>query len=141
MNNNFNVKNMVNGTSDCAAAKLYNSWRTVVALLDKMGFNEYEAEALLHSKHVRWAAKPKVMNSSTVLRTYLEKNGILHRSKTVNALVMDKFAVSDKLELNDEGVPCHRGTMPGNYHPNKTILVPIGTPRSCDPTSETYWSA
>jgi hypothetical protein len=45
-----------------------------------------------------------------------------------------------KLELNADGVPCHRGTMPGNYDPKKTILVPVGTPLACDPTSETYWS-
>ena len=44
-----------------------------------------------------------------------------------------------ELKANEQGIPCHEGTMPGNPAAGKT-LVPVGTPNSCNPHSETYWS-
>ena len=141
MNKHFNVKNMANETANLPATKLYNSWSNVVRMLDNVNFNDWEAEAILRSKHPIMATCGMTkLASATVLETYLKDVGITHRSKKVNELVMKAFGKGYNLELNDEGVPCRRGTMPGNYHPNKTILVPVGTPLCCDPTSETYWS-
>ena len=145
MNKNFNVIKMASDTGDAYSAGSYASWVAVVRLLDTRGFNRYEAEAILRSKVTRWARDcfgegDGKANTSNTLAKYLDSNNITPRSKEVNELVMETFGKEYKLELNKEGVPCRRGTMPGNYHPNKTILVPVGTPRSCDPTSELYWS-
>ena len=93
----------------------------VARRLAQRGFNIWEAEALIRTN-----------------MTY--DLTIEPRSSLVNGLVMKVFGKEHKLELNENGVPCKRGTMPGNYNPNKTILVPLGTPNCCDPTSETYWS-
>ena len=139
----FNVKNMARDTSDAYSAYSFNSWVGVVRILAVRGFNVWEAEAILRSKTTRWCRDAYAKTfpaANNTLSKYLDSNNITPRSKEVNELVMEIFGREYKLELNKEGVPCRRGTMPGNYHPNKTILVPVGTPCSCDPTSETYWS-
>lgn len=145
MNKNFNVRKMAFDTGGGTAAGFYASWVAVVRLLDTRGFNRYEAEAILRSKVTRWARDcfgegAGKANTSNTLAKYLDKNNIKPRCKYVNELVFETFKDELKLELNKEGVPCTRGTMPGNYDPKKTILVALGTPLSCDPTSETYWS-
>jgi hypothetical protein len=70
----------------------------------------------------------------------LDKYGLAPRSDKMNALVMATFAEEYDLVLDENGVPCRRGTMPGNPSGGE-ILVALGTPNSCDPTSETYWSS
>lgn len=140
----FNVKNMARDTSDAYSADSFTSWEGVVRILAIRGFNSWEAEAILRSKTTRWCrdafAKTFPAANSTLAK-YLDSNSMTPRCKEVNELVMNTFGEEHKLELNEEGVPCRRGTMPGNYHPNKTILVPVGTSLINDPTSETYWSA
>ncbi len=126
------------------SADSYNSWPAVCRLLAQRGFNAYEAEAILRSKITRWArdefgegcGKP---NTSGTLAKYLDKYKIKPSCDEVNELVFETFKDELGLELNDKGQPCHRGTMPGNPK-GGTILVPLGTPLCCDPTSETYWS-
>lgn len=139
----FDPVKMAKDTANAYSAGAYTSWTSVCRLLAVRGFNEWEAEAILRSKWTRWArdlwespSKP----TATALANYLDKHKIKPRGKAVSGLVMEAFGEEYKLELNEDGVPCTRGTMPGNYHPNKTILVPLGTPLCCDPTSETYWS-
>jgi hypothetical protein len=118
----------------------FKSWGRVVNSLEKAYYNSYEIEAentkLLDTVTAPFNGKAPY----TALVNYLKANDMGHKSKKMYAMIYKAFGKRDKLELNDEGIPCHRGTMPGNYHPDRTILVPVGTPRSCDPTSELYWS-
>ena len=139
----FKVNTVVKATQDAYSVGSFNSWTAVVRLLAKRGFNQWEAEALLFSKHMRWASdsrKGQAQATSADVARYLDSNNITHRCKEVNTLIMSTFGKEHKLELNGDGIPCKRGTMPGNYDPKKTILVALGTPSSCDPTTEQYWS-
>lgn len=137
MNKNFNVKNLARDTADLPLAKRFKSWRFAIRALDELNFNLWEAEAVLAYAN---ATIRKSGLTAGDLKRWLADRGIVHQSTFVNNLVMAKFGKEYDLELNEKGQPCRRGTMPGNYHPNKTILVPLGTPACCDPTSETYWS-
>ena len=141
----FNVRKLAGETTDAYSYSSFSVWKSVVAVFAKRGFNSWEAEAIIRSKHLRWAADCRKSqdghaNHLDVAR-YLDKYDIAPGNKEVNGLVMQTFGEEHGLELNSEGVPCRRGTMPGNYDPNKTILVPLGTPLCLDPTSETYWSS
>lgn len=139
----FNPKSLCNDTKNLPVAKKFNSWSRVCIELAKMKFNQWEAEAILKSDFPQNAlddAEIKRGATATVLTNWLKLWGVGPRSLSSNKLVMKTFGKEYNLELNEEGIPCRRGTMPGNYHPNKTILVPLGTPACCDPTSETYWS-
>lgn len=146
----FNPKSLAADTKDAYSADSFSSWVSVARLLAKRGFNRFEAEAILRSKLTRWCrdefGSNRGLQFASTLDKYLTKYKVTPGCKEVNELVMGTFngsignAPDLKLELNGQGVPCQRGTMPGNYHPNKTILVPLGTPLACDPTSETYWS-
>lgn len=129
-------------TIDLPGTKLFKSWGRVVNSLTKAGYNNYEIEAIARDYYILKSAAGSSVGGApfTALVKWLEFFGVTPRSTAVNNMIMKEFGKRDKLELNEAGVPCHRGTMPGNYHPNKTILVPVGTPLSCDPTSETYWS-
>lgn len=122
------------------------SWKSVVKVLADAGFNRWEAEAILNSNIVTEARNTFAFTKNTeravssCLSAYLEANVIKPRCKLVNDLVMARFGKELGLELNDEGIPCQRGTMPGNPQ-GGSILVPLGTPAICDPTTELYWSA
>lgn len=139
-NHLFNPTKLAEETSNAYSADRYNSWKSVAALLADRGFNAWEAEAILRSKWTRWAAdefhtgsrKP----SATCLAKFLDKHGYKPQHEEVNELVLQSF---DDLIPNEKGIPCRKGTMPGNPEGGE-ILVPVGTPISCDPTSETYWS-
>jgi len=136
MNKNFNVKNLARETADLPLAKRFKSWRFAVRALDELNFNAWEAEAVLE-----YANATLVENGLTAgdLKRWLAEQEIAHHSPLVNRLVMVKFGKEYTLELNELGIPCRRGSMPGNPQAG-TILVPLGTPASCDPTTETYWS-
>lgn len=147
---NFDPVRLAEDTSNAYSAGCYTSWTSCARVLAKRGFNVFEAEAILRSKITRWARdmwnKPGTPTSGA-LEAYLDKYNVVPGCKEVNDLVMGTFDGSCEdigcpnlhLERNDKGIPCRRGTMPGN--PNGgTILVPLGTPLCCDPTSETYWS-
>mgnify|MGYP000965410977 CR=1 FL=1 len=140
---NFNPRKLANETRDAYSANRFTSWERCAMELAKRGFNVFEAEAILRSKHTRWCRdeyhEGNGPATSGCLSKYLDAHQIGPRCKEVNDLVMGTFGVKYKLELNEKGIPCHRGTMPGNYDPKKTILVPLGTPACCDPTTETYW--
>lgn len=139
----FNPVGLARETEDAYSAGSFNSWVAVARILAKRGFNRFEAEAILRSKITRWCRDAYAKSypaSSTCLSKYLDNNNITPRCKEVNDLVMGTFGEEHKLELNENGVPCTRGTMPGNYSPNRTILVALGTPASCNPQTETYWS-
>lgn len=148
----FNVAGVAAGTENAYSAGSFSSWTSVVRVLAKRGFNRFEAEAILRSKITRWCRDEANIDTfdmapANTLSKYLDKHDITPGCKEVNGLVVGTFNGSVEgcpnldLELNKDGVPCQRGTMPGNYDPNKTILVPLGTPLCLDPTSETYWSA
>ncbi len=142
-NYKFNPNQLAKETSDAYSAASYTSWNSVCLLLAQRGFNRWEAEAILRSKWTRWARdmwdKPSKPTSSA-LAAYLDMYGLVPGHPKVNELVMDTFGVELNLELNEHGRPCRRGSMPGNPA-GVTVLVPLGTPPICDPTSETYWSA
>lgn len=126
-------------TNDTYSARYYTSWVNVCRLLEKRGFNRFEAEAFLRSKHVRWARDEfggtRTPTANTVAK-YLDKHNYKSGCKELNELVLGTFP---QFEPNVEGVPCERGTMPGNPTAGET-LVPVGTPTSCNPHSELYWS-
>lgn len=140
----FNPVTLARDTEDAYSADCFTSWVEVARVLARRGFNVWEAEAILRSKWTRWcrdqfgegAGKP---NTSGTLAKYLDHNGYEPGHKEVVELVMGTFGEEHELELNENGVPCRRGTMPGNPD-GGTILVPLGTPSCCDPTTETYWS-
>lgn len=142
----FNVKNMVAETENSPVAKLFASWPSVVRLLAKRGFNRFEAEALLTSKLTqngvlalrKWGSNKKL--TSVDYAFWLDSLGLAPGKAAVNNAVMEVFGDELKLELNEDGVPCKRGTMPGAPGAG-SVLVPLGTPRINDPTSELYWSA
>ena len=143
---NFNHSKMAEKMASVPAAKIYNSFPTLVRFLDKSGYNAYEAEAILLSD---WPAKAIKefgcgagggKGNTGTLKAYLTRIGAEPSSRKVSDIVIKFFKESDHLELNSKGIPCRRGTMPGNPT-GGTILVPVGTPISCDPTSETYWSS
>ena len=139
----FRPETVARETEDAYSAASFTSWVGVARVLAKRGFNSWEAEAIMRSKLTRWCRDQFAKTSPaspTTLAKYLDKYNVTPRCKEVNDLVMGTFGKEHKLELNEEGIPCHRGTMPGNYDPKKTILVPVGTPACCDPTTETYWS-
>jgi hypothetical protein len=120
----------------------FKSWGRTVNALEKAYYNSYEIEAIANNSYLLNAvcAPYDYKAPYTALVNYLKANDMGHKSKKMYAMIFKAFGKRDKLELNEEGIPCHRGTMPGNYHPDRTILVPVGTPRSCDATSELYWS-
>lgn len=141
MNNSyrFNPAEMATQTEDAYSAGSYNSWEQVCRVLAKRGFNAWEAEAILRSKWTRWCRdefQTGAKANSKHLEKFLDKYGYKPGHAEVNELVLGTF---DDLEANEKGVPCRRGTMPGNPKAG-SVLVPVGTPLSCDPTSETYWS-
>jgi hypothetical protein len=137
----FNPSTLAEETGNAYSADRYNSWKSLATLLADRNFNAWEAEAILRSKWTRWAAdkfhtgsrKP----SSSCLGKYLDHYGYTTRHPEVNRLVLETF---DELVADENGVPCREGTMPGNPEGGR-IKVPVGTPLSCDPTSETYWSS
>lgn len=143
MNNSRYIKETAKATSTNAASAKYNSWLNVARALDKTGFATHEAEAILGSDLPLFAwetlpnTKRRVANSTTLL-TYLKSMDFGPRSAKTNMLVFEKFGKKLGLELNEEGIPCRRGNVVCG---GTSILVPLGTPLICDPTSETYWSS
>lgn len=144
-NHRFNPDSLAKETMGAFSSDRYNSWKSVVTLLADRHFNSWEAEAILRSKHTRWAADQFHKGSSrkpsaSCLERYLDAKQISPGCPEVNQLVMDTFAEEYDLVLDEKGRPCREGTAPGNAAAGK-ILVPLGTPLACDPTSETYWSS
>ncbi len=119
----------------------FKSWGRVVNSLQAAHYNSYEIEVIAKTPGIlRAATKPFGGKAPfTSLVKYLAANDMAHGSKRLTGLIFKMFGKKDKLEYNEDGKLCHRGTMPGNPQ-GGSILVPIGTPLSCDPTSETYWS-
>lgn len=142
-NYSFDPVKLAKETKDAYSADSFTSWLNVVRLLAKRGYNRFEAEAILRSKITRWcrdAWAGKGPPTAKALADYLDRNQTVPGCAEVNDLVMETFAEEYDLELNDRGQPCRRGTMPGNYHPDRTTLVPLGTPACCNPHTEQYWS-
>jgi hypothetical protein len=138
--NKFNPVKMANKTGDVDAAKEYSNWPNVCRMLDQRGFNVWEAEAILLSEwtklaFVKWNKPTKP--TATALANFLDDNNFTPNCSAVNELVMNTFGNEFCLELNSDGIPCRRGNVVVG---GASILVPLGTPSSCDPTQELYWS-
>lgn len=141
MRYDFNPHTLAERTADAYSADRFNSWIALCRMLGNRGFNVFEAEAILRSKHTRWAREELgegagKRNTSHTLARYLDKHSIVPDCKECNELVLGTFP---QFEANADGVPCERGTCPGNPGVGET-LVPVGTPLCCNPHSETYWS-
>jgi hypothetical protein len=133
---NFTPSVLVRNLSDTPKiADMFNSLPRVARELSKHGYNIVEAEAFLRSSFAEKAVMFYGRSSGDLLK-YLNEEGFTPGSSILNALTL---ADNPNLELNADGVVCRRGTMPGNPAAG-TVLVPVGTPLCCDPTSETYWS-
>lgn len=152
-NYSFDPVKLARETRDVLSSKLFTSWVEVVRVLARRGFNRFEAEAILRSNTVVWCRdefgpkgpdeygpEPGTKSNSGTMSKFLDSRNITPGCKVINKMVMNIFGKDYDLELNDRGQPCRRGTMPGNYDRNRTVLVPLGTPACCDPTTETYWS-
>lgn len=137
----YTVGKIVGQTMGLPHARLFKSWERTVNALEKAGYNSYEIEVIAKDDQLCRTAAFSHSNGApyTALVNEIRDRGILSGHPKLNQMVMNTFALSDGLELDANGVPCHRGTMPGNPQ-GGSILVPIGTPASCDPTKEQYWS-
>jgi hypothetical protein len=146
----FDPKEVAVKTADAYSADRYNSWTACALLLARRGFNRWEAEAILRSKIMRWVDGQRLKAGKVTsgdLADYLDQYKVVPHCAEVNELVMGTFSGDYldlgcpdlHLELNDKGVPCHRGTMPGNPGAG-SVLVELGTSACCDPTTEQYWS-
>lgn len=64
-------------TADAYSFDRYRDWRACVALLLRRGYTERQAEAILRSKHMRWAADQSPNRygrvTSADLARYLDK--------------------------------------------------------------------
>jgi hypothetical protein len=139
MNNNyrFDYKKLATDTADAYSADSFNSWERVCRILAARGFNAWEAEAILRSKWTRWCRDEFQVGStanSACLEKFLDKYHYKPGHSEVNELVLGTF---DDLVANNRGVPCRKEK---NLMSRRDILVPVGTPIGCDPSSETYWS-
>jgi hypothetical protein len=140
-NYSFDPVQLAEKTSNAFSADSFNSWVQVIRLLAERGYNAWEAEAIVRSKWTRWCRDEFHTNSSrkatsSSLAKFLDKYGHKPRSKGVNELVFQTFENED-LVPNEQGLPCRKEKNLMNGAP---ILVPLGTPISCDASSETYWS-
>lgn len=136
MNLNFKTQTLAAQTADALERNSYNSWIEVCRMLNREGFNHFEAEAILRSDiALLGQAKGQAKSTAGDLRRYLLRNSIAPHGEVVNKLVMDRFGKEYDLELNENGQPCRRGRPVCG---SGTILVPLGTPACCDPTTETY---
>lgn len=138
----MNINEIVDSTISNRASRYYNSWKSLAQYLVKSGYNAYETEAILKSdiplKAIFWRYGHATHNryTSGCLKGYLTYMDMTPHSEDINRLVLRN---NPDLVANDNGVPCHKGRMPGSPGSGE-ILVPAGTPACCDPTSETYWS-
>jgi hypothetical protein len=124
------------------AAKWFNSPKALIRFLDKAGFNTFEVTSILDSMWLGEAVTEfgagagKGKGNTGTMKAFLNAHCISPKCDKVNKLVLSKVKGS---VANEDGVPCFEGTMPGNPEAGK-VKVALGTPISCDPTSETYWS-
>lgn len=91
---NFDVDLLTEKTRDAYSAEAYPSWRALVVLLKKRGFNVFEAEAILRSKITRWARdmdERSGQHSANTLRRYLDKYKVVPGCEEVNDLVRGTF--------------------------------------------------
>ena len=141
-NRRFNVNEMVQRISLFCPdiSEKFSSLRNTIRLMDAEGYNSFEVEAIMRScvpKGGVFAMEGNVSGPTFLKR--LANYGYGPRGGNTNQLVMDRFAKTHHLELNEDGVICERGTCPGNPEAG-TTLVPIGTPACCNPHREQYWS-
>jgi coproporphyrinogen III oxidase-like Fe-S oxidoreductase len=134
----MNISSMESATSTAAQRdEANNFWTRIDQHLRRAGFNRYEVEAILDSDLPNQCREE--LNGRTIsagsLKKFLVAHGHVSNSSSVNALVLTTFP---ELVANEHGEPCRATT---NLMSGQKILVPIGTPISCDPSSETYWSS
>jgi hypothetical protein len=124
-----------------STVKLFKDFARVVKSLEAAHFNQYEIEVILmDTKLVKTALKGvKGLAPYNTLTKYLNTQGITSGCTYLNKRIMKEFGKKDRLEYNEKGQVCRRGTMPGNPGAG-TTLVPLGTPAICNPHTETYWS-
>jgi len=122
------------------AAKWFNSPKALIRFLTKAGFNSYEVSSILDSMWLSEAvtefgagAGGGKGNTGT-MKAFLAAHNIEPGCSQINRLVLSK--VKDA-EAGENGVPCFRGRA---VIGGAEVLVPLGTPLCCDPTSETYAS-
>jgi hypothetical protein len=62
-------------TEDAYSAGRYQSWSDCVRLLLEQGYDERQTEAILRSKHMRWAADMAGTDQATAedLRSYMDR--------------------------------------------------------------------
>jgi hypothetical protein len=137
MNFDFNAKSLAARTADVLCSEDWTSWAAMCRMFGNRGFNMFEAEAILRSRHTL-SARTGIPghDTSAHFERYLDRNNIVPGCKHVNELVLAQWP---EFVANEEGVPCERGTMPGNPEAGET-LVPVGTPLCCNPHSELYWT-
>ena len=86
---NFNPAEMAKTIKNARASRYYNSWLEVAKYLDRVGFNDYEAEVIMASQLLQEAVlaigKPQSKNSNRHTTGHIKKYFAL-RSITPAAL-------------------------------------------------------
>jgi hypothetical protein len=120
------------------ANRYFNSPAALIRFLDKRGFNQFEISSMLDSTWLFEAVEEfgagagGGKGNTGTFKAFLDKYTIEPLCPRVNKLVLSKVT---NAVANSEGVPCFPGvTVIGG----QKILVALGTPASCDPTTETY---
>lgn len=83
--------------ADAYSADRYGSWRMVAFKLLQKGFTDKEAEAIMRSKHMRWAGDawegPSCKYPSAAIMDYIERNPKEFTKKELRELVVETFGV------------------------------------------------
>lgn len=82
-------------TEDAYSFDRYKSWSACAIVLQNLGYNSLETEAILRSKHMRWAAdcsnKPYGKATSSDLLRYIKEPKHKFNQAEVDSLVRGTF--------------------------------------------------
>ena len=118
--------------------RYFNSPKALIRFLAKRGFNHFEVTSILDSMWLFEAVQEfgpgggGGKGNTGTFKAFIEKHNIKPLCPLVNRLVLSKVK---NAVANAEGIPCFEGIAILN---GQKMLVELGTPASCDPTSETY---
>jgi hypothetical protein len=90
----FDVEEMASRTGDAYSADGYTSWLACVRLLARLGYDEWQTEAILRSKWTRWARDSwdgRGTPTSNALRNFLVRNHYNPKHSDVAELVKETF--------------------------------------------------
>lgn len=97
-----------------------------------MGYRAY------HKETTRYLANhPKVKTNKELFETAAAARAAITREANRGAINKDDFAVVDSFVFHTE---IEKTVTVQNLMSGKDVVQAVNTPRSCDPSSELYWS-